>query len=203
MPEADPQQSLVELVERSRNRDQRAFEVLLRQLWPRVMFHVAGRGGIPAVDVDAVAFEVFAALYQAIRESHAPDGSRPAAFFACVRTIAKRRVSDFWRGRRPLPEAAMREVAMRREAAGKPPDEAEPEEWLAVEDCMGSLEDEPRLLIVLHYFQNLSTRKLASQTGKPASTVRLIISRALAVLADCLRSHGIVGDVVATREIVH
>lgn len=192
MPDDNVHQQLVHLVERTRNGDQRAFEALLRLLWQRVMLYVAGRGGVTGLDADAVAMDVFESLYEAIRKSNVPDGSKAAAFFAAVRTIAQRRVADYRRSRHALPEAAKWELAARRSHADDVPDHLEPEEWAAFEECLQGLDEEPRHLVLCHYFQKLSTRALERQTGTPASTVRLRIAQALRILGDCLRSRGIV-----------
>jgi len=195
----DLHHSLAELVERTRHGNQRAFEALLKLLWSRVMIYVSIRGRVAAHDADAVAFDVFESLYEAIRDSHAPNGSNPASFFACVRTIAKRRVADYWRAQRTVPEAALREMAAVRAVANDAQDEFEPDELMAVEECLGGLEEEPLYLVVSHYFRGLSTRALEGQTGTPASTVRLKITRALRILRECLESHGISLDAATSR----
>jgi RNA polymerase sigma factor (sigma-70 family) len=160
------------------------------------------RRQVPLHDVDDVAYRVFESLYEAIRTSNAPDGSKPASFFAFLRTIAKRRVVDYRRGRRSLPEAALREVAALRAAASEPPDEFEPRELAAVEECLDGLDEEPFHLVVSYFYRGISTRAIETQTGTPASTVRMRIARALQRLRDCLRSHGIAVDSVPGSAIV-
>lgn len=201
MTEHESGPTLAELVERTRRRDERAFAALVKVVWWRVMLHIV-RGRVPAHDRDAVAYDAAESLYEAIRKSQAPDGSNPASFFACVRTITKRRVVDYQRSRRPLPEKAIREIAASRSAANDTSPEFEPPELAAVEECLGGIEEKRRYWVISYFFQGLSTRALERQTGTPASTIRVKIGEALAWLRDCLRSHGVDVEPVSGRGIL-
>jgi len=154
--------SLAELVERTRCRDEQAFAALVKVVWWRIMLHVV-RGRVPAHDRDAVAYDAAESLYEAIRKYQAPDGSNPASFFACVRTITRRRVVDYKRSQRPLPEKAMREIATARSAGNDSSPAFEPPELAALEECLGGIEEKGRFLIITHFFQGLSTRTLVLQ----------------------------------------
>ncbi len=62
------------------------------------------------------------------------------------------------------------------------------EEWRQLADCLGSIEDEKRKMVLLAYHHGLSREFLAQKFGHPVATIKTWLRRSLESLKQCLES---------------
>jgi RNA polymerase sigma-70 factor (ECF subfamily) len=167
------------VLERARQRDERALEVIYRDLAPAVLGYVRGRG---VADPEDVASEVFISLVRGLGSFEGDE----RAFRSWAFTIAHHRIVDARRAasRRPEEPADLPNLAII--AGGSAPVEQEvlfkvgEAETLAMLDA---LTEDQRAVVLLRILVGLSVAEVAAVLGKREGAVKTLQRRALARLA--------------------
>lgn len=127
--------------------------------------------------------ETFAAAWRTI------DGFEGKASLATwLHRIAYTKLLNAWRSRRRRSAGVARLAVLRDGEAYPSPSEGlvDDERSRRLYQAVQSLAEGPRLLIALHYFQELSFRDMADVLDEPVGTVKWRTSRALAQLKELL-----------------
>lgn len=180
-----PEPSDDAIVERVRNGDVNAFELLMRR-YDRWVFGIVARRA-PREQVADLAQEAFVHAYQALpnyRANPSADGFRH-----WLAKIARRRCCDYWRAlsRHPtcafsnLNVEAREQLERNREAAASEVSHSEMERDTARElvcEAMDRLETDDRTILWLLYWRGYSTRETAALLGYSTGNVKIRASRA-------------------------
>ncbi len=179
----DDDASLVALLERIVERDQRAFEAFYDTTCRRV-FAMLRRYVRDAARLEEVAEDVF---FQVWRDAPRFDAARGRPM-AWLLTIARSRALDALRRvERDSVELHVEDDEL--DAAMEPDDAADPAQRLAesrradaLRAALDTLEPQPRQLVSLAFFRGLTHEEVAAETGLPLGTVKSTIRRALGAL---------------------
>jgi len=115
-----------------------------------------------------------------------PSKGSPLAWMA---TIARNRALDEVRRVRPISLEDMRETSEPAAEEVDPlGDRQHEEETRELLECLETLDDEKRRMVLLAYYHGLSRDALARRFGKPVATVKTWLRRSLAQLRDCLET---------------
>jgi RNA polymerase sigma-70 factor (ECF subfamily) len=79
-----------------------------------------------------------------------------------------------------------------------PAEHLEGDVLVALRECLDGLGSQARSVTEDFYFKELSSEHIARQHQRPSGWVRLVLFRARAVLADCLRTKGVIRDAKPT-----
>jgi RNA polymerase sigma-70 factor (ECF subfamily) len=173
-----------DLLRRVAARDAAAFAALYKQTSAK-LYGVIARI-LPRGDAGAEALqEAYVRIWEKAGEFDAAKGS-PLAWMA---TIARNRALDEVRRVRP---AFLEDMSEGLEPAA---DEVDPlasrersEALAALLDCLKTLDDEKRAILLLAYYRGVSREALAKRFGRPVPTIKTWLHRSLAQLRDCLAS---------------
>jgi len=175
---------LVDLLRRVAARDAAAFAALYRQTSGKlygVVARILTKGDLSGEALQ----EAYVRIWEKAGEFDADKGS-PIAWMA---TIARNRALDETRRVRP---ASLQDMPEGFEPAA---DEVDPlaardrsERLAALLDCLGTLDEEKRDVVLLAYYRGLSREALARRFDKPIPTIKTWLRRGLAQLRDCLSS---------------
>lgn len=114
------------------------------------------------------------------------DDARP--FIAWALWLAKSRIADHYRqqsrARRRLPEEVLDRIAV--VLAEQAPERSARQE--ALEVCLDRLGDKAQRLVRLRYLQEESLEMVAKSIGSTPGSVRVLLSRARRVLAECIQA---------------
>jgi RNA polymerase sigma-70 factor (ECF subfamily) len=175
---------LADLLSRVAARDATAFATLYKQTSAK-LYGVIARI-LPRGDAGAEALqEAYVRIWEKAGDFDPAKGS-PLGWMA---TIARNRALDEVRRVRPgsledLPESfepAANEVDP---LAARERSEA----LAALVDCLKTLDEERRAVVLLAYYRGLSRQALAKRFGRPVPTIKTWLHRSLAQLRDCLAS---------------
>jgi RNA polymerase sigma-70 factor, ECF subfamily len=175
---------LVDLLRRVAARDATAFATLYKQTSAK-LYGVIARI-LPRGDAGAEALqEAYVRIWEKAGDFDPAKGS-PLGWMA---TIARNRALDDVRRVRP---ASLEDLPESFEPAA---DEVDPlaarersEALAALVDCLKTLDDEKRAVVMLAYYRGLSREALAKRFGRPVPTIKTWLHRSLAQLRDCLAS---------------
>ena len=134
-------------------------------------------------DADDVLQQVFLTVSE-----KADDYELETNFMAWARTIARYKIMNHWRRQKSAPEALSEKVL---ETLVTEPPEEEPEESYFVrnlEDCLSQLPPTARELVELRYQRELKPGAIADLKNWTPNSVYVALSRARALLRDCLES---------------
>jgi len=134
-------------------------------------------------DADDVLQQVFLTVSE-----KADDYELETNFMAWARTIARYKIMNHWRRQKSAPEALSEKVL---ETLVTEPPEEEPEESYFVrnlEDCLSQLPPTARELVELRYQRELKPGAIADLKNWTPNSVYVALSRARALLRDCLAS---------------
>jgi len=118
----------------------------------------------------------------------ADDYELETNFMAWARTIARYKIMNHWRRQKSAPEALSEEVL---ETLATEPPEEEPEESTFARnlgDCLSQLPPTARELVELRYQRELKPGAIADLKNWTPNSVYVALSRARALLRDCLES---------------
>src|SRR6202046_4721863 len=175
---------LSNLLSRIATRDAAAFAALYKQTNAKlygVVARILTRGDAAA---DALQ-EVYVRIWEKAGEFDPLKGS-PLAWMAA---IARNRALDEVRRVRP--------VSLEDQPEGFEPaaEEIDPlaarersERLTALVNCLKTLEEEKRSVVLLAYYRGLSREALSKRFGRPVPTIKTWLHRSLAQLRDCLAS---------------
>jgi RNA polymerase sigma-70 factor, ECF subfamily len=181
---AGPGDGLADLLSRVAARDATAFATLYKRTSAK-LYGVIARI-LPRGDAGADALqEAYVRIWEKAGDFDPAKGS-PLGWMA---TIARNRALDEVRRVRPgsledLPESfepAANEVDP---LAARERSEA----LAALVDCLKTLDEEKRAVVMLAYYRGLSRQALAKRFGRPVPTIKTWLHRSLAQLRDCLAS---------------
>jgi RNA polymerase sigma-70 factor, ECF subfamily len=175
---------LNDLLRRVAARDATAFAALYRATNAK-LYGVIARI-LPRGDLGAEALqEAYVRIWEKAGDFDPVKGS-PLAWMA---TIARNRALDEVRRVRPasledLPESFEPAAAEVDPLAARERSEA----LTALVNCLKTLEEEKREIVLLAYYRGLSRDALARRFGRPEATIKTWLRRSLAQLRDCLAS---------------
>ena len=175
---------LNDLLRRVAARDATAFAALYRATNAK-LYGVIARI-LPRGDLGAEALqEAYVRIWEKAGDFDPVKGS-PLAWMA---TIARNRALDEVRRVRPaslqdLPEGFEPAAAEVDPLAARERSEA----LTALVNCLKTLEEEKREIVLLAYYRGLSRDALARRFGRPEATIKTWLRRSLAQLRDCLAS---------------
>jgi len=174
---------LIDLVRRSAAGEAQAFRALYDATAPK-LFGVVLR----IVRDRGVAEEVLQEAYLKVWQKAAvynPDLGGPLAWLV---TVARHAAIDRIRSREhatTVATALTDEAVLERLAVeGAPGVDAVARQ--ALRDCLGRLDEEARVCVVLAYCEGYSRDELAERLGRPVGTVKTWLHRSLKALAECL-----------------
>ena len=184
MNTAAPGQELADLLLRVASRDRAAFSTLYRQTHAK-LFGVIVR----IISRRDIAGEVLQEAYVRIWEKAGDFDPVKGSPLAWMATIARNRALDEVRRVRPasledLPEGFEPAAAEVDPLAARERSEA----LTALVNCLKTLEEEKREIVLLAYYRGLSRDALARRFGRPEATIKTWLRRSLAQLRDCLAS---------------
>jgi RNA polymerase sigma-70 factor, ECF subfamily len=175
---------LTQLLGRIAGRDAAAFSTLYKRTSAKlygVVARILTRGDVAA----DVLQEVYVRIWEKAGEFDPVRGS-PLAWMA---TIARNRALDEVR--------RVRAVSLEDQPEGFEPaaEDVDPlatrersEGLAALVDCLKTLDEEKRAVVLLAYYRGLSREALAKRFGRPVPTIKTWLHRSLAQLRDCLAS---------------
>jgi RNA polymerase sigma-70 factor, ECF subfamily len=175
---------LTQLLGRIAGRDAAAFSTLYKRTSAKlygVVARILTRGDVAA----DVLQEVYVRIWEKAGEFDPVRGS-PLAWMA---TIARNRALDEVR--------RVRAVSLEDQPEGFEPaaEDVDPlatrersEGLAALVDCLKTLDEEKRAVVLLAYYRGLSREELAKRFGRPVPTIKTWLHRSLAQLRDCLAS---------------
>jgi RNA polymerase sigma-70 factor, ECF subfamily len=175
---------LADLLRRIAARDAAAFSALYKATSAK-LYGVVARI-LPRGDAAADALqEAYVRIWEKAGEFDPPKGS-PLAWMA---TIARNRALDEVRRVRP---GSLEDLPESFEPAA---DEVDPlaarersEGLVKLLNCLQSLDEEKRAVVLLAYYRGSSREALALRFGRPVPTIKTWLHRSLAQLRDCLAS---------------
>ena len=175
---------LTDLMRRVAGRDAAAFAALYRQTHA-VLYGVVARI-LTRGDASGEALqEAYVRIWEKAGEFDAAKGS-PIAWMA---TIARNRALDEVRRVRPASLEDMPDGFEPAAAAVDPLAARERSEQLtALLDCLQTLDEEKRDVVLLAYYRGCSREDLARRFDRPVPTIKTWLRRGLAQLRDCLSS---------------
>ena len=180
-PTAAARDVLADLLARTANQDSLAFAELYRATSPKlygVIARILGRGPL--------AEEVLQDVYVRVWARAGDFEPWRASAVAWLAAIARNRAID--EARRSTPrQVELSEDDLRLADHPEPLAGRERNERLqALLRCLSALEPGRRRLILLAYYRGLSREELASQVGRPVSTIKTWLHRSLSQLRICL-----------------
>jgi RNA polymerase sigma-70 factor (ECF subfamily) len=191
-PSQDPLQARIDAaVARVRLGDREAYRAVIEVCEARLRLVVAGV--LPdSTQVEDVVQQAFVLAYTKLDQYQTGTG-----FMAWVATIARYEALN--ERRRWLSERSMRQrygAELRLEQAIGPEPEA-PEGFdqatvAGLHACIEALQGRAAAVVRAHYFEKRDNELIASEHGRSAAWVRLVLHRARQALADCLKlKHGV------------
>lgn len=185
---ADSKAMETELSEKARENPREAFEVVLRLYQADVRVLTRRYFGNSA-EADEVAQEVFVQVYQSMAKFR-QEGSLRAWVLAIARNQILLHLRNETRRKRltgfTMPPEFL-EVGATTSDADPFQHETAEAELLALQDCLLHLGDQPRSLVEAFYFQGQSAESIASETGKNAGAIRMMLMRIRKQLGKCIR----------------
>ena len=177
-----------ELSEKARDNPREAFEVVLRLYQADVRVLMRRYFGNSA-EADEVAQEVFVQVYQNMAKFR-QEGTLRAWVLAIARNqILLHRRNESRRKR--LTGFTMPPELLEVGTTASDPDpilhESAEAELDALQDCLNRLGDQPRALIEAFYFQGQPAESIATETGKNAGAIRMMLMRIREQLGKCIR----------------
>lgn len=163
-------QSDAECVRQCLNGHPEAFSDLLRRYQAPLVRYLTGRLGNEEAAVEA-AQETIVRAYCALRKLKKPD-----AFRSWLLGIAGRVAMETQRSQR------RRIVSLRSEPAVNPDDHPDP----TLDQAVAGLPEIYRQVVLLRYYGGLSCAEVGRELGVPVGTVTMRLSRAYALLRECL-----------------
>ena len=177
-----------DLIEQSRHGDAEAFTRLIARYEDRI-FRLAKHVCVGlSADADDVYQETFLTAWRKLGEVR--GGERVLAWFiAIARNLAlNERRGHLRERRRRDPNGA--DLAERL-AAPELPAGAEGRLEEAIQHCLSGLSEQVRSVINAHYWEDHDAERIAAAQQRPVSWVRVVLCRARAALAECLRGKGV------------
>ena len=184
-PDATPPGSdLAELLRRVAGKDRAAFAALYRQTSAKlhgVIARIVTRGD----QSGEVLQEVYVRIWEKAGDFDSAKGS-PMAWMA---TIARNRALDEVRRVRPV---SLEDMPEGFEPAAEEIDplasRERSEQLTALTNCLKTLDEEKRQIIMLAYYRGLSREALSERFNTPVPTIKTWLRRGLAQLRECLSS---------------
>ena len=175
---------LADLLSRVAARDATAFAALYKQTSAK-LYGVIARI-LPRGDAGAEALqEAYVRIWEKAGDFDPAKGS-PLGWMA---TIARNRALDEVRRVRPgRSRTCPRASSRRRTKSIRSPARERSEALAALVDCLRTLDEEKRAVVMLAYYRGLSREALAKRFGRPVPTIKTWLHRSLAQLRDCLAS---------------
>ena len=177
--------AVTELVQRAQRGDRAAFDALYRDFGRVVHGIVLARCGRDVAD--DLTQDLFMRAYQQLG-----DLRDPAAFPGWLCTAARNASVDHLRGKRRRPNTsadALPEVADARPDPGER--SAQRDAAAAVLACIGQLPDTYRETLVLRLVEGLPGPEIAARTGLTHGSVRVNLTRGMALLRPLLTEAGL------------
>ena len=183
-PSASSGPDLAALLSRVATRDRAAFATLYR-LTSAKLHGVVARILTRGDQSGEVLQEVYVRIWEKAGDFDAAKGS-PIAWMA---TIARNRAIDEVRRVRPV---SLEDMPEGFEPAAEEIDpmatRERSEQLTALTNCLKSLDEEKRQIILLAYYRGLSREALSERFHTPVPTIKTWLRRGLAQLRDCLSS---------------
>jgi RNA polymerase sigma-70 factor (ECF subfamily) len=175
---------LADLMNRVAARDATAFATLYKQTSAK-LYGVIARI-LPRGDASAEALqEAYVRIWEKAGDFDPAKGS----VLGWMATIARNRALDEVRRVRPVSLEDLPESFEPAADAVDPLAARERSEALAaLVDCLKTLDEEKRAVLMLAYYRGLSREALAKRFGRPVPTIKTWLHRGLAQLRDCLAS---------------
>jgi RNA polymerase sigma-70 factor (ECF subfamily) len=166
-----------DVVARACQRDPDAFALIYEAYVDRLYRHVSYRVPNKLVAED-VTGQVFLNAWRAI-DRYRPEKDRP--ILAWLLTIANNLVTDYYRRSR---RQMLREVPLEDLDGGADPEKIQlrRHSQMAIRDSIARLKRDQQLVVTLRLIEQMEYPEIARILGKPESTVRVILFRALRAL---------------------
>jgi RNA polymerase sigma-70 factor (ECF subfamily) len=177
----------VDLVRRSTGGDAGAFQALAQRYYRPVAAFLLRRLGRPDV-VEDLTQETFLEAFRALGE-----GARPERFSSWLFGIAANRAGKWLRRRRPVlfdPAAPPEQPAVEPELAALEEQEETKHLLELLDRELAGLPDQTRRLLHMKHQRGLTCEQIAAELGRPAGTVKSLLSRTYRLLRDRLRPAG-------------
>lgn len=186
---ADSDATETELIEKAHENPREAFESVVRLYQADVRVLTRRHFG-NSVEADEVAQEVFVQVYQSMSKFR-QEGSIRAWVLAIARNQVLLHLRNEARRKRltgySMPPELL-EVGATTSDADPSQHETAEAQLLALQDCLHHLGDRPRALIEAFYFQGQPAESIATETGKNAGAIRMMLMRIRKQLGKCIRS---------------
>jgi RNA polymerase sigma-70 factor (ECF subfamily) len=160
-----------------------AFRHLVVRHQAALLGYLRGRIGNEEEAAEA-AQETFVRAYFALRGLH-----KLGSFFSWLVGIADRVVKETWRDKKRRQSVALdeRQIPQSHTDSGDSPDPR-------VTDAVGRLPDVYREVVLMRYYGGLSCAEISRDLGMPIGTVTKSLSRAYAMLRECLQKENPKGN---------
>ncbi len=177
------------IAERIRRGDRSAFDDLVAAHWRSVLAFFWRR--LPREVAEDLAQTVFVNAWQALGRGRGERLDDTTAWSRYLLASARNLLTDHWRRHRLEPSLADAVQTVAEIAKADTNDATTAAELRrALEDCLDALDRAGRDLCWLHFVDGQSKRELARAAGRPESSVRADIARALQRLRRCLEGKG-------------
>lgn len=177
-----------ELLEKARENPREAFESVLRLYQADIRVLMRRHFGNSA-EADEVAQEVFVQVYRSMSKFR-QEGSLRAWVLAIARNQILLHLRNETRRKRltgfTMPPELL-EVGATTSDGDPFQHETAEAQLLALQDCLHRLGDQPRAMIEAFYFQGQPAESIATETGKNAGAIRMMLMRIRKQLGKCIR----------------
>ena len=177
--------ALLELIQKARDKDQKAQTRLINQFWVDVFSFV-----LTKVQDENDADELTVAIFSKVLNKL--DLFDPHfQFKTWVLTIAQNTIIDFWRKKSRMTEDASDQIQERRNEFAKSPEELmiSEEDQGKIREILGSMDSNYQDIIRLRFYEEKSIKEIAEELNISVANTKVRIMRAKKVLAELLKQN--------------
>ena len=177
--------ALLELIQKARDKDQKAQTSLINQFWVDVFSFV-----LTKVQDENDADELTVAIFSKVLNKL--DLFDPHfQFKTWVLTIAQNTIIDFWRKKSRMTEDASDQIQERRNEFAKSPEELmiSEEDQGKIREILGSMDSNYQDIIRLRFYEEKSIKEIAEELNISVANTKVRIMRAKKVLAELLKQN--------------
>jgi RNA polymerase sigma-70 factor (ECF subfamily) len=176
------QHTTAQLLDRIRGGDARAREALVARIEPLLRRFAHGRVPQLLRHQQDTADLVQLTWLKALDRIDAIETREPGAFFAYLRTILINALRQSLRSHGRSPVVGGGDIAEVVESV-LPAANADPTDWIAWEQALGTLAPEHRGLVLMRFEFGMSFAEIGAETGESPDGVRMKLNRAIARMA--------------------
>ena len=159
------------------------FTEIVRTTESRLRAHIAGMG-VSLDAVDDIAQDVYLAFYDGLEQM--PADVEPLCW---LKGIARNMCRSYMRSQKRLSQRkseALAELMVRQAQAIQPKQDPFDGVRLALQDCMGKLQEKSRRMILLRYQEGQASESIARAFSMTPGAVRVAMLRLRNALKDCM-----------------